>query len=94
MNEMAKLQDVKAPSLGIAINRVRALEQDPIIGGSFDFIKELVQHKLVVLDCRFLSLRQTRLIAAAAARELQRKDEKWHKRPPPAILMRSPGSRS
>ena len=73
MNEMAKLQDVKAPSLGIAINRVRALEQDPIIGGSFDFIKELVQHKLVVLDCRFLSLRQTRLIAAAAARELQRK---------------------
>lgn len=73
MNELAKLQDVKAPSLGIAVNRIRALEQDPIIGGSFDFIQELINHKLVVLDCRFLSLRQTRLIAAAAARELQRK---------------------
>ena len=73
MTELAKLQDVKGPSLGIAVNRVRALEQDPIIGGNFDFIKELVKHRLVVLDCRFLSLRQTRLIAAAAARELQRK---------------------
>ncbi|HEV2416301.1 MAG TPA: hypothetical protein VGX94_00705 [Terriglobia bacterium] len=73
MTEMAKLQDVKAPSLGIAINRIRALEQDPIIGGDFDFIQELITRRLVVLDCRFLSLRQTRLIAAAAARELQRK---------------------
>jgi DNA helicase HerA-like ATPase len=73
MTELAKLQDVKGPSLGIATNRVRALEEDPIIGGSFNFIDELVKHKLVVLDCRFLSLRQTRLIAAAAARELQRK---------------------
>jgi DNA helicase HerA-like ATPase len=73
MLELAKVQDVKGPSLGIAVNRVRALERDPIIGGSFDFIKELLRHRLVVLDCRFLSLRQTRLIAAAAARELQRK---------------------
>lgn len=73
MAEMAKVQDVKAPSLGIAVNRIRALEQDPIIGGDFDFIKELIKHKLVVLDCRYLTLRQTRLIAATAARELQRK---------------------
>jgi hypothetical protein len=73
MVEMAKVQDVKAASLGIAVNRIRALEQDPIIGGDFDFIKELIKHKLVVLDCRFLTLRQTRLIAAAAARELQKK---------------------
>lgn len=80
MTELAKLQDVKGPSLGIAINRVRALEQDPIIGGSFDFIKELVKHRLVVLDCRFLSLRQTRLIAAAAARELQRKGREMAQR--------------
>src|SRR5437588_5237049 len=80
MEELARLQDVKAPSLNIAINRVRALEQDPIIGGNFDFIKELVKHKLVVLDCRFLSLRQTRLIAAAAARELQRKGREMAQR--------------
>lgn len=73
MVEMAKVQDVKAPSLGIAVNRIRALEQDPIIGGDFDFIQALIQHKLVVLDCRYLTLRQTRLIAAAAARELQKK---------------------
>jgi hypothetical protein len=73
MVEMAKVQDVKAPSLGIAVNRIRALEQDPIIGGDFDFIQALIKHKLVVLDCRYLTLRQTRLIAAAAARELQKK---------------------
>lgn len=73
MAEMAKVQDVKAPSLGIAVNRIRALEQDPIIGGDFDFIQALIKHKLVVLDCRYLTLRQTRLIAAAAARELQKK---------------------
>jgi DNA helicase HerA-like ATPase len=73
MVEMAKIQDVKAASLSIAMNRIRALEQDPIIGGDFDFIQELIKHRLVVLDCRFLTLRQTRLIAAAAARELQKK---------------------
>jgi hypothetical protein len=73
MVDLARLQDIKAPSLAIATKRMRALEQDPIIGGNFDFIKELVAHRLVVLDCRFLTLRQTRLIAAAAARELQRK---------------------
>lgn len=73
MKETATLNDVKGASLGIAINRVLALQKDPIVGGNFDFIKELEKHKLVVLDCRFLSLRQTRLVAAAGARELQRK---------------------
>lgn len=73
MAEMAKIQGVNATSLGIAANRIRALEQDPIIGGDFDFVQKLIDHRLVVLDCRFLNLRQTRLIAAAAARELQRK---------------------
>jgi DNA helicase HerA-like ATPase len=73
MTDTAKQNDVKGPSLGIAISRVRALEKDPIVGGSFDFIRELETYKLVVLDCRFLSVRQTRLIGAAAARELQRK---------------------
>ncbi|MBV8274627.1 MAG: DNA cytosine methyltransferase [Verrucomicrobia bacterium] len=47
------------------------LEHDPLIGRDFDFIANLTRHKLVVLDCRHLSLRQTQLIAAAAARELQ-----------------------
>lgn len=80
MGETAKLNEVKAPSLGIAVSRVRALERDPIVGGAFDFIKELEKHRLVVLDCRFLSLRQTRLIAAAAARELQRKGREMSQR--------------
>jgi DNA helicase HerA-like ATPase len=80
MVEMAKIQDVKPASLGIAVNRIRALEQDPIIGGNFDFIQELIEHKLVVLDCRFLTLRQTRLIAATAARELQRKGREMAQR--------------
>ena len=51
---------------------VSALGKDPLFGGDFDFIKTLKQKGLVVLDCRFLSLKQTRLIAAAAARTLQR----------------------
>ena len=72
IDQIAQTQDVKGSSLGIAHARLRALEQDPIVGGSFDFIDQLVKHGLVVLDCRFLSLRQTRLIAAAGARELQR----------------------
>ena len=59
-------------SIGAAIARVGALERDPIIGRNFDFIEQLKKHRLVVLDCRFLSLRQTQLIAAAGARELQR----------------------
>lgn len=60
------------PSINAAISRVSALERDPIVGGSFDFIDQMLKHRLVVLDCRYLSLRQTQLIAAAGARELQR----------------------
>jgi hypothetical protein len=59
-------------SIGAAIARVTTLGRDPLIGDDFDFIKQLEEHRLVVLDCRFLSLRQTRLIAAMGARELQR----------------------
>ncbi len=59
-------------SIGAAIARVSELERDPLIGGEYDFISELEKHRIVVLDCRFLSLRQTRLIAAMGARELQR----------------------
>jgi len=60
------------PSIGAAIARVSTLERDPIIGKNFDFVEQIKKHRLVVLDCRFLSLRQTQLIAAAGARELQR----------------------
>ncbi len=59
-------------SIGAAIARVTTLEKDELMGGDFDFVSQIREHKLVVLDCRFLSLRQTRLIAAAGARQLQR----------------------
>ena len=67
-------EKTRAPktSIGAATARLRTLQQDPLIGGDFDFITQLEQHGLVCLDCRYLSLRQTRLIAAMGARELQR----------------------
>jgi DNA helicase HerA-like ATPase len=70
--------DTRAPkaSIGAAIARVGALEKDSIIGTNFDFIDQLKTHRLVLLDCRFLSLRQLRLIAVAGARELQREGRK------------------
>jgi DNA helicase HerA-like ATPase len=58
-------------STNIAISRISALERDPLIGDNFDFISNLIKHRLIVLDCRFLSLGQTQLIAAMAARQLQ-----------------------
>lgn len=65
-------EDTKAgSSTGTAIARVLALRDDPLIGHDFDFVDQLVKHGLVVLDCRFLSLAQTRLIAAMGARQLQ-----------------------
>ena len=67
------LKTVKT-SVGAAISRITALERDPLIcsGTSFDFIRALIKHGIVVLDCRYLSLHQTQLIAAAAARTLQK----------------------
>lgn len=59
-------------SVNAAKARISTLERDPLVGGEFDFVKTLEEHRLVVLDCRFLSLRQTQLIAAMGARELQR----------------------
>lgn len=72
IQEIGKQTDAKGPSINTAISRVLALEHDPVVGGNFDFVEAVVKHRLVVLDCRYLTLRQTRLIAAAAARELQR----------------------
>jgi DNA helicase HerA-like ATPase len=67
------LKTVKT-SVGAAISRITALERDPLVSSesSFDFIQALLKHGMVVLDCRYLSLRQTQLIAAAAARTLQK----------------------
>lgn len=70
--ELAESTKASKTSVGAAISRISTLERDPIIGGNFDFVKEVQERHLVVLDCRFLSLRQTQLIAAAGARELQR----------------------
>jgi hypothetical protein len=70
--EIGATTEAKKPSIGAALARVSALERDPLIGRDYDFIEQLVRHRLILLDCRFLSLRQTQLIAAAAARELQR----------------------
>ena len=72
IQEIGKQTDAKAASINTAISRILALEHDPVVGGNFDFVQEVIKHRLVVLDCRYLTLRQTRLIAAAAARELQR----------------------
>lgn len=68
-------QRTKAAALSInaAVGRIRQLEKDELVARvSFDFIAELEKHRLLVLDCRYLSLKQTRLIAAVSARELQR----------------------
>src|SRR5439155_19905806 len=66
-------QDLKMTAVQIraAVSRIGKLQNDPLIGRDFDFIANLKKHKLVGLDCRHLSLRQTQLIAAAAARVLQ-----------------------
>lgn len=74
MTELAHSLKMANTSAAAARNRVNALRNDPLLvrkGASFDFIAELAKHRLVVLDCRLLTLRQTQLIAAAAARRLQ-----------------------
>lgn len=72
ITELGESTKVVKTSTSAALARVSVLERDPLIGSDFDFIGQLVKHRIVVLDCRFLSLRETQLIAAAAARELQR----------------------
>lgn len=59
-------------SIGAAKKRIRELSRDKLMARRFDFIEEIKEHRLVVLDCRFVSIRQVQLIAAAAARTLQR----------------------
>lgn len=55
----------------IAIARVKRLQESRLIGPNFPFIEQLKEHRLICLDCRRLQLSETRLVAAAAARELQ-----------------------
>ncbi|MFX6149065.1 hypothetical protein ABTF39_19755, partial [Acinetobacter baumannii] len=68
----AESLDLKKPTVNTAISRVKALSSNPLIGERFDFVEELKKNRLIVLDCRYLTVEQTRLIAAAAARTLQR----------------------
>lgn len=72
MERLASSLDLKAPTIKTAISRVRALSSNPLIGERFNFVEELKKNRLIVLDCRYLTVEQTRLIAAAAARTLQR----------------------
>jgi DNA helicase HerA-like ATPase len=74
ISDLGKKLETRPSSIGAAISRIGVLQRDPLIavGKSFDFIESLKKHRIVVLDCRYLSLRQTQLIAAAAARTLQR----------------------
>lgn len=71
IERLGEALDVKKPSIKAAVVRIQKLKGDSLFASGFDFIKELKTHKLIVLDCRYLNLRQTRLIAAAAARTLQ-----------------------
>lgn len=71
ITQLGTALDVKASSVKAAVSRLGALSRDPLIGKTFDFIEKLKRHKFITLDCRLLSLRQTQLIAAAAARVLQ-----------------------
>jgi DNA helicase HerA-like ATPase len=82
ISDLGKKLDTRQTSIGAAISRVSVLQRDPLIGTgrSFDFIENLKKHRIVVLDCRYLSLRQTQLIAAAAARTLQRYGREMTKR--------------
>lgn len=71
ISEIGEATKAAKSSIGAAVARVSALERDPLFGEHFDFVEKLTKHRLVVLDCRFLSLTQTRLIAAMGARQLQ-----------------------
>jgi len=72
IEELGESMKTVKTSVNAAKARVAELQRDPLIGHDFDFVKELEEKRIVVLDCRFISLKQTQLIAAMAARELQR----------------------
>jgi DNA helicase HerA-like ATPase len=64
----------------IALARIKRLHESRLIGPNFPFIEQLKQHRLICLDCRRLQLNETRLVAAAAARELQNYGRKCARR--------------
>jgi DNA helicase HerA-like ATPase len=71
ISELGENTKVSKPSILTAKARIDQLRRDPLIGESFKFIDQVKQHRFIVLDCRFTELRQTRIIAAAAARALK-----------------------
>lgn len=72
MERRAPLLELKPATVRTAVSRLSALSTDPLIGEKFNLIDRLIKNRLIVLDCRYLSLTQTRLIAASAARTLQK----------------------
>ncbi|HEY7810942.1 MAG TPA: ATP-binding protein [Allosphingosinicella sp.] len=71
----ADIQGSRSGSKSVTINAAKAkvgsLKSNPLIGEAFPFVEELAEKRLICLDCRRLQLPQTRLVAAAAAREIQ-----------------------
>lgn len=62
---------ITAASVRAATSRINGLSRDPLFARTYEFMAELHKHRIISLDCRYLTLRQTRLISAAAARILQ-----------------------
>ena len=71
VDEFGKSSRSPKATAEIALARVRRLKESRLIGPNFPFIDELKNHRLICLDCRRLQMNETRLVAAAAARELQ-----------------------
>ncbi len=71
VEEFGKSSRSQKSSAEIALARVKRLSESRLIGPAFPFIEQLKQKRLICLDCRRLQLSETRLVAAAAARELQ-----------------------
>lgn len=62
----------KSVTINAAKAKVGVLKRNPLIGEAFPFVQELTQKRLICLDCRRLQLPMVRLVAAAAAREIQK----------------------
>lgn len=73
MEQLAPDLEMKANTSRPAMQRARALNAIPYIGGTpFDWKAELVPGAIINIDCRGFSVSDLRLIAAAVARDIQR----------------------
>ena len=61
MDELAPKLELKPITTRAAIARIKQLSANPLIGTRFDFIENLKKKRLIVLDCRYLTLASTRL---------------------------------